>query len=45
MPSQLSEPADGAVDEEKCRFQTTLQDRLDIVLTLYEVVYDSFPSP
>ena len=39
---QLSEPSDGASDDERYHFQTTMQDRLDIVLTLYEVVFTAF---
>jgi hypothetical protein len=36
---QLDEPDFDATSEAKCIFQTCLQDRLDLVLTLYEVVH------
>ncbi|RXK39720.1 hypothetical protein M231_03075 [Tremella mesenterica] len=35
------EPQPDASDEQTCRFQTALQDRLDIILTLYEVAAES----
>ncbi|WWD20341.1 hypothetical protein CI109_104817 [Kwoniella shandongensis] len=38
---ELPEPSDEASDDEKSVFQRSLQDRLDIVLTLYEVVHES----
>lgn len=31
-------------DEERCRFQTAMRDRLDIVLTLYERVENVYPG-
>lgn len=31
-------------DEERCRFQTAMRDRLDIVLTLYERVEIVYPG-
>ncbi|WVQ78944.1 hypothetical protein IAT38_001036 [Cryptococcus sp. DSM 104549] len=36
---ELSEPSEDADDETKRVFQVQLHDRLDVVLTLYEVVY------
>ncbi|WWC73668.1 uncharacterized protein I206_107640 [Kwoniella pini CBS 10737] len=41
---ELAEPDFEASNEEKQEFQISLQDRLDIVLTLYEVVYTAFPD-
>lgn len=44
IATKVAEAVDGGSDEDKCRFQTTLQDKLDIILTLYEVVYSVFPG-
>ncbi|WWC65859.1 uncharacterized protein I303_108481 [Kwoniella dejecticola CBS 10117] len=41
---ELAEPDTDATSEEKQAFQISLQDRLDIILTLYEIVYDAFPD-
>ncbi|KAK8849711.1 hypothetical protein IAR55_005046 [Kwoniella newhampshirensis] len=41
---ELPEPSDDASEEEKNAFQRSLQDRLDVILTLYEVVYESLPG-
>ncbi|GFZ49697.1 hypothetical protein JCM24511_07099 [Saitozyma sp. JCM 24511] len=41
---ELAEPLDESDPVEHTRFQTELQDRLDLVLTLYEVVYEAIPD-
>ncbi|WOO82222.1 THO complex subunit 1 [Vanrija pseudolonga] len=41
----LPEPLETDDDDTKRAFQTALQDRLDIALTLYEVAYDALASP
>ncbi|KAK6908723.1 hypothetical protein I203_102726 [Kwoniella mangroviensis CBS 8507] len=42
--AELAEPTSEASEKEKQAFQISLQDRLDIVLTLFEVVYASYPE-
>lgn len=42
---QLAEPIYGSTDKEQASFQTALQDRLDVVLTLYEAVYATHAEP
>jgi hypothetical protein len=42
VDGSLPEPEEDAPDEAKARFQTGLQDRLDVVLTLYEVVWEGY---
>lgn len=44
MHHQMPEPIDGASEQEESLFQTRLQSRLDIALTLYEVVDQSIPG-
>ncbi|GMK56238.1 hypothetical protein CspeluHIS016_0300780 [Cutaneotrichosporon spelunceum] len=45
MNRELAEPESSAPDSARARFQTALQDRLDIVLTLLEVVFEANPTP
>ncbi|BEJ11678.1 hypothetical protein CspHIS471_0201380 [Cutaneotrichosporon sp. HIS471] len=45
MNRELTEPETSAPDSTNSRFQTALQDRLDIVLTLLEVVFAANPAP
>lgn len=44
ITGDLAEPLEDASDAVKAHFQTQLQDRLDMVLTLYEVAYASVPG-
>ncbi|OCF34437.1 hypothetical protein I316_03951 [Kwoniella heveanensis BCC8398] len=41
---EIIEPSSDDSEEERQTFQRNLQDRLDIILTLYEVVYTAFPA-
>ncbi|WVQ95789.1 hypothetical protein IAU59_002888 [Kwoniella sp. CBS 9459] len=41
---EIIEPSSDSSDQERETFQRSLQDRLDIILTLYEVVYTAFPA-
>lgn len=42
MDGSLPEPLEDAGDKDKARFQTDLQDRLDTVLTLFEIVGEEY---
>ncbi|KAL1412514.1 hypothetical protein Q8F55_000260 [Vanrija albida] len=45
VDGRLVEPAENESDDAKRAFQTALQDRLDIALTLYEVAYAALAAP
>ncbi|KAK4685075.1 THO complex subunit 1, partial [Tremellales sp. Uapishka_1] len=41
---ELPEPLEDDSEEKHCRFQTALHDRLDVILTFYEIVYESLQN-